>query len=42
MAKKIKKAEQKDLLDVIIEGMQELKAKNIVVMLFFGRFGRIN
>jgi len=32
MAKKIKKAEQKDLLDVIIEGMQELKAKNIVVM----------
>lgn len=32
MAKKIKKVEQKDLLDVIMEGMQELKAKNIVVM----------
>ena len=32
MAKKIKKVEKKELLEVIIEGMQELKAKNIVVM----------
>ena len=32
MAKKIKKVEEKELLEVIIEGMQELKAKNIVVM----------
>ena len=32
MAKKIKKVEKKELLEVIIEGMQELKAKNSVVM----------
>jgi len=32
MAKKIKKVEKRELLEVIIEGMQELKAKNIVVM----------
>jgi ribosome-associated protein len=32
MAKKVKKIEKKELLDVIVEGMQELKAQDIVVM----------
>jgi ribosome-associated protein len=32
MAKKIKKAEERELLDVIVEGMQELKAQSITVM----------
>jgi ribosome-associated protein len=32
MAKKVKKAGDEELLDIVVQGMQELKATNIVVM----------
>jgi ribosome-associated protein len=32
MAKKVKKAGDEELLDIVVKGMQELKATNIVVM----------
>ncbi|MEN9394531.1 MAG: ribosome silencing factor [Bacteroidota bacterium] len=32
MAKKVKKAGEEQLLDIVVQGMQELKAKNIVIL----------